>query len=162
MIESLSVEWILFVNVLITDGKIHRVEFSDEPVEERFESKTARKLKRDLRRYFKGRKIDFKSYEIDLKVTDFARSVLELVREIPYGKIMTYGEIARFLKTSPRSVGRVLKLNPAPVIIPCHRVVSKSGLGGFSYGLKIKMELLKLEGIRLLSSNDLTRAWLRR
>jgi len=158
MIESLSVEWKKFVNVYLIDRKVYRVEFSDYPVENLFESRVARRLRRDLEGYFKGKKVNFCIYEVHINVTPFVRSVFKFVRGIPYGRTLTYGEVARSLKTSPRSVGRALNLNPTPILIPCHRVVSKGGLGGFSYGSKIKFELLKLEGVRLLSSDDLAKA----
>ncbi|ADB58472.1 methylated-DNA--[protein]-cysteine S-methyltransferase [Archaeoglobus profundus] len=151
MIESLSVEWKVFVNVYIENGKVFKVEFSKNPVEEKFVSTTAKMLKKDLEKYFSGRRVDFRKYDVDLRVSSFVKSVLEIVKNIPYGKVVTYGYLARILKTSPRAIGIALKLNPVPVIIPCHRVVAKDGLGGFSAGVWIKRELLKLEGATFLS-----------
>jgi len=150
MIESLSVKWKWFVNIFLRDEKVCRVKFSKKPVEEHFKSKTAKMLKNDLTNYLRGCEVDFRRYDVHLEVTPFVRSVLDIVRDIPYGETVTYGEIARALNTSPRAVGIALKLNPTPIIIPCHRVIAKNGLGGFSSGLNIKIELLKLEGIRFL------------
>ncbi len=150
MIESLSVKWKLFVNVFLKDEKVYKVMFSKEPVEENYKSKTAKMLKNDLTNYFRGYEVDFRCYDVYLEVTPFVRSVLDVVRDIPYGETTTYGEIARALNTSPRAVGVALKLNPTPIVIPCHRVIAKNGLGGFSSGLNIKIELLKLERIRFL------------
>ena len=68
--------------------------------------------------------------------------------KIKYGKIKTYGEIAKKLNTSPRYVGNVCGQNNLLLIIPCHRVIRSDGsLGGFSGlgGIKLKKKLLKLE-----------------
>lgn len=83
-------------------------------------------------------------------MTPFQRKVLELTKKIPAGKIMTYGRIARILKTSPRAVGRALSKNPYPIKIPCHRVVKSDGeLGGYSGGVNKKVLLLRKEGIKV-------------
>lgn len=70
---------------------------------------------------------------------------------IPRGQTLQYGEIAKRLGSSPRAVGQACGNNPIPVIIPCHRVVSKSGMGGFNhhnrgYALDVKRWLLMHEG----------------
>ena len=78
------------------------------------------------------------------------RSVLEIVNKIPKGRVMTYGEIAGQLGTSPRAVGQALKRNTRPVAIPCHRVIMSDGsLGGYSGpgGVNRKAELLRSEGV---------------
>lgn len=80
----------------------------------------------------------------------FQEKVLVLTKKIPRGKLTTYSEIARVLKTGPRAVGRALAANPHPIVIPCHRVVRKDGsLGGYSGGIKKKIALLRREGIRI-------------
>jgi methylated-DNA-[protein]-cysteine S-methyltransferase len=87
-----------------------------------------------------------------LNTTDFQRSVLEQLQKIPCGETRTYGDIAKQLKTSPRAVGNACRNNPLPIIIPCHRVLAASGLGGYDGAvsgkkLDIKSSLLKLEGV---------------
>lgn len=71
---------------------------------------------------------------------------------IPPGKVTTYKSLARLLKTSPRALGRMLKENGRPVIVPCHRVVRSTGeTGGYTLGRResreFKLKLLKLEGV---------------
>ncbi len=150
MLEVISVRWIKFVNVVLKDERVVKVTFSDNPFYENIQSNTAKSLKLDLERYFSGEKVDFKSYGVNLsELSDFVRVVLNEVRSIPYGSIITYKELAESLNTSPRAIGQALKRNPTPVIIPCHRVVAKNGLGGFSAGIEIKRELLRLEGLKL-------------
>ena len=65
--------------------------------------------------------------------TAFQRSVWRAIAAIPKGKTLTYGEIARRLKSVPRAVGQACGRNPYPVVVPCHRVVAADGgLGGFA------------------------------
>ena len=100
-----------------------------------------------LHKYLSGVPVDFEDIAVSLKVTPFVHKVLRRVRQIPFGKTVTYGELARELGTSSRAVGMALSRNPVPVIIPCHRVVGKGGrLVGFSSGLKWKRFLLEIEG----------------
>ena len=83
---------------------------------------------------------------------NFQEKVYQLLRRIPRGRVTSYQEIAHALgnKNLARAVGQALRKNPHPLIIPCHRVVKSDGaLGGFSLGLKKKIELLKKEGLRI-------------
>ena len=148
MFELISVKWIKYVNVILRDSKVIKVRFDNYPVNEKIRSDTAKRLKLDLTEYFQGGKIDFEEYEVVLP-TKFTAKVLNEVRKIKYGEVKTYKEIAEKIGTSYRAVGQALKRNPAPIIIPCHRVVAKNGLGGYSAGIEIKKELLKLEGINI-------------
>lgn len=133
----------LYFNVEAS-GKVKRAFFSREPV---FGS-DRNELSEMLERYFRGEKVVF-DCEFELDLPEFTTKVLERVVEIPYGETMTYGELAEELKTSPRAVGQALKRNPIAVIIPCHRVVAKNGVGGYSAGVEIKKALLRLEGVKL-------------
>lgn len=88
----------------------------------------------DILRYFSGEEVDFSDYEPDLScLTKFQKEVLTEVRKIPYGQTITYAELAcRIGKDgAARAVGNALAKNPYPIIIPCHRVVSSSGISGF-------------------------------
>jgi methylated-DNA-[protein]-cysteine S-methyltransferase len=83
-------------------------------------------------------------------MTLFQEKVLFLTKKIPLGKITTYGEIARVLKTSSRAVGGALHKNPYLRQIPCHRVVKSDGsLGGYVSGERKKAALLRKEGIKI-------------
>jgi methylated-DNA-[protein]-cysteine S-methyltransferase len=82
--------------------------------------------------------------------TLFQEKVYAITRRIPIGQTMTYGEIAKILKSSPRAVGQALKKNPYAPIVPCHRVIKSDGtLGGFNGKMnsKKKIGLLKSEGV---------------
>ena len=83
-------------------------------------------------------------------LTDFQRDVYEHLLAVPYGHVVTYGHLAREVgkPDMARAVGQAVGANPLPIVIPCHRVVASDGsLTGFGGGLKVKAELLKLEGI---------------
>lgn len=114
-------------------------------------------LCQEMLRYLKGEKVDFSWCEVDLShFTDFERDVLEQTRKIPYGHTITYGELAARIgrEGASRAVGSALSKNPYPIVIPCHRVVSSKGMGGFCGGkdpesLLVKCKLLELEGVKL-------------
>ena len=73
--------------------------------------------------------------------------VYERLKEIaPFGRTITYSELARLTGKHPRFIGYAMKVNPFPILIPCHRVVSSKGIGGFSFGREVKLALLKFEG----------------
>lgn len=99
-----------------------------------------------IRRYLRGIPTDLTvlpTMAID-ESTPFA-SIYQAVRGIPYGKTATYGEIAETVGTSARVVGMAMRRNPTPLIVPCHRVVSQNGIGGFSPSVELKIALLALE-----------------
>ena len=79
--------------------------------------------------------------------TEFQKKVWTEIAKIPYGQTRTYGELARAIGSpgSARAVGLACGANPLALIIPCHRVVGASGLGGFAGGVDIKKKLLELE-----------------
>jgi methylated-DNA-[protein]-cysteine S-methyltransferase len=84
--------------------------------------------------------------------TLFQRRVWRRLMQIPPGETMTYGELAQELNSSPRAVGNACRANPCPLVVPCHRVVGKQGLGGFAgktSGPKLQMKiwLLAHEGV---------------
>lgn len=77
----------------------------------------------------------------------FERQVWAAMQAIPYGETRTYGELAHTTDSGPRAVGRACGRNPIPIVIPCHRVLARGGLGGYSggAGLPTKQQLLSLE-----------------
>ena len=77
-------------------------------------------------------------------------AVWRAMQQIPCGETRTYGELARSIKSAPRAVGQACGKNPVPIIIPCHRIVSSTGMGGFMCAqdgepIKIKQWLLAHE-----------------
>ena len=98
-----------------------------------------------------GARDSFADVELDLEwCTGFQRSVLEAMREIPYGETVTYGEVAALAGhlNAQRAVGSVCAQNRFGLVVPCHRVVAADGLGSYgSLGLGYKRRLLELEGV---------------
>ena len=83
-------------------------------------------------------------------VTNFQRSVYEILKKVPKGKVTTYKRIADKLKNSPRAVGNALNKNPYAPIVPCHRVIKTNGcVGGFASRTADKIRLLEKEGIKI-------------
>jgi methylated-DNA-[protein]-cysteine S-methyltransferase len=81
---------------------------------------------------------------------DFKEKVWNECKKIPKGKVSTYGEIAKALKSGARAVGNALNKSPGMPLVPCHRVVKSNGeVGGFAQGTKKKIEMLKKEGIEI-------------
>lgn len=85
-----------------------------------------------------------------VKGTAFQKRVWQAMTAIPSGQTLSYGELAQKVGSGPRAVANVCGVNQVPLFIPCHRVVSKSGIGGFMQGnengLKVKRWLLAHEG----------------
>ena len=72
--------------------------------------------------------------------------------QVPEGKVTTYGDLAKAvgLENGQRAIGTIMKKNPFPVIVPCHRVVQSNGeIGGYAYGKKVKSHMLSKEGIKI-------------
>lgn len=85
---------------------------------------------------------------VDLSsLTYFQRRVLEATARIPLGQCRTYGDVADAVGSHPRPVGQAMDSNPAPLVIPCHRVVKQGDLGGWVYGEELKRRLLAHEGV---------------
>lgn len=85
-----------------------------------------------LAAYFKDAGFRF-DLPMTLAGTEHQRKVWQMMRVIPRGQTLSYGELAAEIGSSPRAVGQACGSNPIPVIVPCHRVVSKAGLGGFMH-----------------------------
>jgi len=85
------------------------------------------------------------------------KKIYKKLIQVPPGKITTYGELSRAIgfKNGQRVIGQIMKKNPFPVIIPCHRVVKSNGeVGGYAYGINIKKSMLVKEGI-LIKNNKI-------
>jgi len=90
-------------------------------------------------------------------VSEFQRNVCQRMREIPKGRVTSYGLIARRISSGPRAVGTGVARNPWPLFIPCHRVVPASlDIGNYSiggalsdYGCEVKRDLLEREGVSI-------------
>jgi methylated-DNA-[protein]-cysteine S-methyltransferase len=106
-----------------------------------------------VKAYFAGRPVAFDEVELELEwCTPFQRAVAEALRHVPYGETLTYGElaIAAGYPNAHRAAGTFCAANRFPLVLPCHRVVSATGIGSYgSLGSDYKRRLLALEGVSL-------------
>lgn len=110
-----------------------------------------------LDRYFQGEKPNISALSLVPRGSKFRQTVWQCLLEIPYGKVITYGELAKTVakklnkKTmSAQAIGGAVGHNPISIIIPCHRVVgSNKSLTGYAGGIEKKTKLLELEGIEV-------------
>lgn len=144
-----------FDNIILeNDGEyLTRLEFSNEEIicenEEVF-TETVKWL--DI--YFSGVEPTFTPKLKVTGVSNFCLSVIDEIKDIPFGELLTYGDIAQSIakkrgikKMSAQAVGGALHRNPFCLIIPCHRVIGKNNsLVGYGGGINNKLNLLKLEG----------------
>ncbi len=126
------------VHVTWQDDLVYRVRFArdgiDGPVPE------------EILRYCAGRPADLASLRsVATEGESTSAAIYRTVRAIPCGETATYGEIARKVGTAPRAVGSAMARNPTPLVVPCHRIVAKTGMGGFSPDVAIKEALLAME-----------------
>lgn len=153
--------------ILTSDGKYltglwftssrfsHLREVQEEDINDELE--IFKKTKKWLDEYFKGNKPNPNDISMKLNGTDFSKEVWEILKTIPYGKVITYGDIAKILenklkvkKMSSQAVGHAVGYNPISIIIPCHRVVGAHGnLTGYGGGLDVKIGLLKIEQVNM-------------
>lgn len=119
--------------------------------EESVESDWFPTLREKLQAYASGQRVSFTGIRYHLHAqTDFQQAVLRFVHRLPYGHVLSYGEVAEKVgyPGAARAVGTVMAHNRIPLIIPCHRVIGSGGkLGGFSapHGIGLKQWLLDLE-----------------
>lgn len=125
-----------------------RLRYQDEPEKS---SPVLDKARKQLSEYFAGKR---RSFQIPLSVegTEFQRAVWDAVNGIPFGQVLSYGEVGHETgrPTAGRAVGGAVGANPIPIIIPCHRVLASDGrITGYSggNGIETKAWLLDHEGI---------------
>jgi methylated-DNA-[protein]-cysteine S-methyltransferase len=148
--------------VFVTPRGLLRIKYADEPMEGVLADVASRvsprilrapartdEARRELEAYFGLRRRTF-NLPIDWSlVRGFTASVLRQTARIPFGDVLTYGQVAAQAGSprAARAAGNALGSNPIPIVVPCHRVLhADGGLGGYSGGLDRKRYLLALEG----------------
>lgn len=138
------------IRIWEVDGWITRLTW-DASAGVELETELLVSARRQLDAYFSR---SSRSFDLPLKIagSDFQRQVCAAMSRIPWGQTRSYGDIATELGSSAQAVGNACGANPIPVVIPCHRVLGQSGVGGFSGGVGVatKVELLRHEGGLLL------------
>lgn len=140
---------------LWTEGQKYHGDTIPEAMVEKNDIPLFDKTKKWLDRYFAGKKPEISELPLAPIGGEFRLGVWNILREIPYGEVMTYGGIAKKMaekmgkKTmSSQAVGGAVGHNPISIIVPCHRVVGSNGsLTGYAGGVAMKIKLLELEGV---------------
>lgn len=116
---------------------------------------------RQLEEYFAGKRTEF-TVRLAPAGTPFQRAVWAAMCRIPYGKVVTYGQLAAAIgrPTACRAVANAVGKNPILILQPCHRVVAAGGLGGFSAGLEKKRALLRLEGVEIAENSPFSEKYI--
>ena len=135
----------LFLEIFVSGGTV-KASVLKETGKETEEGKLIEKL----RAYISGvGDVDIRIEDLDL--SGYRREVIDVYRtlkkNVTFGESITYAEMGELVGRHPRFVAYCMKINRFPVIIPCHRVIARDGIGGFSYGLEIKRKLLSFEGV---------------
>lgn len=146
--------------LLISDGEsLIEVKINSKPLNDWIQNENLevfQNTKKWLDTYFEGKEPKTK-LPLKLNGTSFQKEVWNLLLEIPYGELVTYGELANQMaikrnisKMSAQAIGNAVHNNPIPIIVPCHRVVGKNqNLVGYGLGMNLKIELLELESMDL-------------
>ncbi len=138
-------------NEMLSENNLHKQYPNQELI---IDNSKFKHVIKQLNEYFNGDRTNFE-LEMDLNVSPFYKKVLMEVSKVPYGNTSTYSAIAQKLNNpkAVRAVGSANARNPIPIIIPCHRIITKSGmLGGYRGGLPMKEMLLKFES-NILNTN---------
>lgn len=129
------------VHVIFCGDQRHKVNAND----------ITKKGKQQLKEYFAGERKEF-DLPLDPKGTDFQKKVWRSLVDIPFGKTLSYGDIAQKLNNvnAVRAVGGANGRNPISIIVPCHRVIGSNGaLTGYAGGVERKLWLLKHEEVAI-------------
>ena len=113
----------------------------------------AKEVCQQLKAYFADPSVHF-DVPIRLDGTSYQKKVWHALTKIPVGKPLSYGALAQRLQSGARAIGGACRANPIPIVVPCHRVVAKSGVGGYmgyslGRGVDMKRWLLRHEGYNL-------------
>ena len=138
------------VKIVEDNNKICEVKFVSKippALVKNISNKILKQAVKELKEYSLGKRKKF-DVPLDINGTTFQKQVWNALLKIPYGKTISYMEVASLIARpkAARAVGTACGKNNIPIIIPCHRVLATNNkLGGFSGGLNIKKQLLKLE-----------------
>jgi len=132
--------------IIESDGRIVEIRFAAGTENDRDDTTLLRSAETQISEYLAGRRRQF-----DLPLaparTPFQARVRNAMLDIPFGQTRSYGELAHSVGGAPRAIGQACGANLLPLVVPCHRVVASTGIGGYSggKGLATKRFLLSLE-----------------
>jgi len=135
------------------EGQKYYMDILENKDHQNRESDVIKLAKKWIDKYFNGEKPRNSELPIEFIGSDFRKQIWSILFEIPYGTVITYGDIAKQMakhkgiKTmSAQAIGGAVSHNPISIIIPCHRVIGANGsLVGYSGGIDVKAKLLEFE-----------------
>lgn len=129
--------------------KIHSIKLVDRKIQKDTKSEMTNSVYKEICEYLEGSRREFSVYDfLELRGSDFKKSVIMALKDIPYGKTASYKDIAAKINNPKalRAVGTAIGKNPFLIIYPCHRIIKNDGrIGSFAYGTTIKRFLLDIE-----------------
>lgn len=140
------------IKIIANAKGIIQIDFVDKKmktVSQKTENIHLKECIKQIDEYFQGKRKKFE-LKLNLQGTDFQKKVWKELLKIPFGKTISYGEVAKRIKNpkAVRAVGQAVGKNPISIVVPCHRVIGSDGsLTGYASGLHRKKWLLKHEGI---------------
>ena len=140
----------MHVGIRVDAGRIAEIAYLPFSVPEKSpENKLAEKAAKQIHEYLQDPDVRF-NLPLAERGSAFQQRVWHAIEEIPRGRTLTYGQVAKHLRSAPRAVGQACGSNWFPLVIPCHRVVGSGGLGGFGhhgegFHVEIKRWLLQHE-----------------
>ena len=160
MVQYLSTP-IGLLKITADQRKLRSVEAVTEKTEEERPNFLTEQAVAQLEEYFSGKRTDFTVFFL-CPGTELQQAVWSKLSQIPYGKVVTYGQLAAAIgrPTAVRAVANAVGQNPCLILLPCHRVVSAEGMGGFSLGVEAKKWLLTHENISFSESEKISRNFL--
>ena len=130
--ETLMESPVGLLRIRVSGGQLDEIAFVDAATSPRFDaSPYLDRVIEQLECYFEDPRFEF-SLTRSAAGTPFQRRVWDALCRIPSGEVRTYGQLAARLGSSPRAVGNACRRNPVPIVVPCHRVVSATGVGGYA------------------------------
>lgn len=131
------------LGVVVAAGQVAAVDFLQAQASlQKPKNKAVSKIVSKIQGYFLKPQAKFHLIS-NSQGTLLQQKIWRLLQKIPVGETITYGELAQKVGTSPRVIGNACRLNPLPVIVPCHRVIAKRGLGGYCGRVKGKLSKIK-------------------
>lgn len=145
-------DYLIKIKIGLKNRQAVLTEFAEQEIGPCRPDVTERVWIKKFQNYLQGRPTEFSEFKIETEcMTPFQRKVVLACRQIPFGKTVSYGELAvkAGSPNAARAVGTVMRKNNFPLVVPCHRVVAAKGLGGFSApnGTETKKRLLSIEGV---------------
>jgi methylated-DNA-[protein]-cysteine S-methyltransferase len=139
------------LKIQVESDQLKNIELITDQILSLPQSEFGKKVAGQISNYFENNDYNF-DIELQQEGTEHQLKVWKALVEIPRGTVLTYGELAKQIGSSPRAVGNACRRNPIPIVVPCHRVVAVADIGGFAGATKgqllnIKKTLLRHEGL---------------